>query len=124
MPTIHDEIATALSTLGPRTRSQVVEHYASKEADKQAAALIKVKDQIDTARKDLQRIKPQVSAYDESGEPVGVATFTKDQIDQRKKLNEQIDKLTKAFDKADEKGDFGDLYNLANKGKSDEPKDA
>lgn len=113
MLTIREAVAETLSNLGERTRNQVVEHFAQAEATKQASALITGLDKLRGLESDLRKVKPQNNAFNEAGEPVGEATFTKDQIEQRKKLNEQIEKLTKAINKADEKADFGDLYNLA-----------
>lgn len=40
------------------------------------------------------------------------SSFSKERIEALKKLDEQITKLTNAINKADEKDDFGDLYNL------------
>lgn len=111
-------IATAVkeglkATLPTRTRAAVIEHYAKLEADKQANALIKGMDKLTELERERYKIKPTFAGFNAAGEPVGEALFSKEQLDQLKKLNEQIEKLTKAIDKADEKADFSDLYNLA-----------
>lgn len=111
--TIRAAVAETLKDLSERTRNQVVEHFATAEAAKQAGAIIKGLDKLTELERDLSKVRPQNTAFNLAGDPVGEATFTKDQIEQRKKLAEQIEKLTKAINKADENNDFGDLYNLA-----------
>lgn len=110
--TIRDAVATAVANVGPRTRAAVVEHFAEIEAKKQAAAIIKGLEKLTEFQRELSKIRPAHTAYNAEGQPVGEPTFTKDQVDQRKKLTEQISKLEAAVNKADDAGDFGDLYNL------------
>jgi hypothetical protein len=104
--------AHLVDTLPENTRTRVINHYAEIEAGKQATALIAGIDKLTGFERDLQKIRPQNTMFDEQGAPVGVPTFTKQQVDDRKKLQEQIDKLSRAITKADDAGDFGDLYNL------------
>lgn len=110
--TIREAVADGLNNLTGRTREAVVEHFAKLEADKRAAAIITGLNKLDDLENQLRRIKPAPQGFDENGEPVGAAVFSKEQVEQRKKLTEQVEKLTKALDKADDKADFGDLYNL------------
>lgn len=110
---IRAAVAAGVASLGARTREEVVEHFAAQQATKQAEALIKGLDKLTSLERELQKInKPDVQTFDEDG-TVASATFSKERIEERKKLNEQIEKLTKAINKADEGDDFGDLYNLA-----------
>lgn len=109
--TIRSQVRERLASVGDRTREAVIEHFAQQEADKQAQAIIKGLDKLDGLERDLRKIRPQVSGFDAEGQPVGQPTFTKEQVEERKKLTEQIRKLTNAINKADDKGDFGDLYN-------------
>lgn len=110
-PTIREQVRERLTTVGDRTREAVIEHFARQEAEKQAQAIIKGLDKLDGLERDLRKIRPQVTGFDADGQPVGQPTFTKEQVEERKKLTEQIRKLTNAINKADDKGDFGDLYN-------------
>ena len=110
--TIRDAVASGLENLSGRTREQVVEHFAQIEADRRAKAIITALDKLNDLEDQLKRVKPAPIGFDESGSPIGTPVFSKDQTEQRKKLSEQIEKLTKALDKADDKSDFGDLYNL------------
>lgn len=114
--TIREAIADSLGQLGGRTRSQVIEHFAGIEASKQATALIKGLDRFQELDRELSKIRPQNKSFDAAGNPLDEPSFTKEQIDQRKKLTDQIDKLERAINKADDNNDFGDLYNLVNKG--------
>ena len=110
--TIREAVADQLNNLSDRTRSAVVEHFAAIEATKQANAIVAGLSKLSEMERDLKKIKPVAAGYDEEGKPVGDVMFTKDQVEQRKKLNEQMAKLVKAVDKADDNADFGDLYNL------------
>lgn len=110
--TIRTAVRDSLAGLGPRTREQVIEVFASREADKQANALVKGLDKLTELERELVKIKPSYAGFDIEGNGVGAAMFTKEQLDQRKKTSEQIEKLKKAINKADDKGDFGDLYNV------------
>lgn len=111
--TIREAVAETLGNLSERTRGQVIEHFAAAEATKQANAIIAGLDKLTSLENERRRIKPVPAGFDLEGKPIGEAVFTKDQVEQNKKLGEQIEKLTKAITKADEKADFGDLYNLA-----------
>lgn len=110
--TIRLAVAESLKGLSERTRAAVVEHFAEKEATRQATALITGLDKLRGLEQELMKVKPQHTMFDADGTGVGDATFTKEQVEQRKKLGEQVEKLTKAINKADDKDDFGDLYNL------------
>lgn len=110
--TIRSQVRERLASVGDRTREAVIEHFAQQEADKQAQAIIKGLDKLDGLERDLRKVKPQFSGFDGEGKPMGEPMFTKEQVEERKKLVGQIEKLTNAINKADDKGDFGDLYNL------------
>jgi hypothetical protein len=111
-PTIREAVADTLGNLSERTRNQVVEHFAAIEATKQANAIIGGLDKLASLENERRRIKPAYHGYDIEGKGIGEPLFSKEQVEQNKKLGEQIEKLTKAINKADENADFGDLYNL------------
>lgn len=111
--TIREAVADTLGNLSERTRNQVVEHFASIEATKQATAIISGLDKLNALENERRRIKPTYAGFDIDGKGVGDTFFTQEQVKQNKELGEKIEKLTKAITKADEKADFGDLYNLA-----------
>lgn len=111
-PTIREAVAEALGTLSDRTRAAVVEHFAAEEATKQATAIVSGLSKLSALEKERVRIKPVPAGFNAGGEAIGEPMFSKDQIEQMKKLDEQMEKLVKAINKADEKADFGDLYNL------------
>lgn len=109
---IREAVAESLKGLSDRTRNQVVEHFAAVEATKQAEAIIKGLNKLSELERERSRIKPTYTGFTLDNTPVGDPIFTKEQVDQNKKLGEQIEKLTKALNKADDNADFGDLYNL------------
>ncbi len=120
-PTIREAVASTLNNLTDRTRSAVIEHFAAAEATKQANAIIAGLDKLASLENERRRIKPVVSGFAIDGTAVGDPVFTKDQVEQNKKLGEQIEKLERAITKADDKADFGDLYNLTKGGGSNKP---
>ena len=111
--TIREAVKANLTeTLPGRTRELVIEHFAKQEAEEQGTALIKGLDKLSSLERDLNQInRPDVKTFNEDGSEAS-ATWSKDRLDERKKLSEQIEKLSKAIDKPDDKGDFADLYNL------------
>jgi hypothetical protein len=114
--TIREAVAEQLGDLSNRTRSAVVEHFARQEAEKQANAIIAGLSKLKELERDRMKIKPTNAGYDGAGNAVGEPMFSKEQVEQMKKLDEQIEKLSKAITKADDKADFGDLYNLTKGG--------
>src|SRR5690606_33323853 len=105
------------------TRSAVIEHFAAAEAQKQAAAIIAGLSKLAELEKERVRIKPTFAGYSLDGQGQGEAMFSKEQVDKIKKLEEQMTKLSKAINNADDKADFGDLYNLT-KGGNDKKSEA
>jgi predicted transcriptional regulator len=111
-PSIREAVAEQLGNLSDRTRAAVVEHFAAEQATKQANAIVAGLSKLAELEKERVRIKPTAAGFNAGGEQIGEAMFSKEQIDQMKKLDEQLEKWSKAINKADDKGDFGDLYNL------------
>jgi hypothetical protein len=110
--TIREAVAESMNSLMGRTREQVVNHFASLEVEKQAKAVISGLEKLTGFENERRRIKPSYQGFDIDGKGVGDPFFSKEQVENNKKLGEQIEKLTKAINKADERNDFGDLYNL------------
>lgn len=109
---IREAVAAGLTNLGGRTRESVIEYFAAAKAEKQAQALIKGLDKLNGFERELQKInRPDVITYDSEGAQAS-ATFSKERIEERKKLNEQIEKLSNAINKADDTNDFDKLFEL------------
>lgn len=110
--TIRDAVSASLGALSGRTRALVIEHFAEKEAGKQADALVKGLEKLNDLEREKKRLdRPDIESFNSDGSTAATA-FSKERIEQRKKLTEQIDKLVRSIAKADDKADFGDLYNL------------
>ncbi len=111
--TIREAVAEGLTNLAGRTRESVIEHFAAAKAEKQAQALIKGLDKLSGFERELQKInRPDIITYDGDGQPLGTGAYSKERIEERKKLNEQIEKLTNAINKADDSNDFDKLFDL------------
>lgn len=120
--TIREAVAEQLGNLSQRTREAVIEHFAAEQAQKQAAAIISGLSKLADLENQRRRIKPVPAGFNAAGDAVGEPMFTKEQITDMKKLDEQIEKLSKAITKADEQADFGDLYNATKGGGGGEKK--
>lgn len=106
------KVAEQISAIAPKVEDKVVGTLVDRELVKRSDALVNVMDKLDKANKDFKRLVADVKTYDEKG-TVLTETFSKARIDERAKAQKQIDKMTGAINKALEKGDFGDVYNLA-----------
>jgi hypothetical protein len=108
--TVAENLISSLSAQTGLVRQKVVEHYSSIAIEKRANAVIKTMDKIDELGIQVKKIKPDRVVYDESGVEVS-SGFSKEKIDERKKLLEQIEKLKKALDKA-ALDNYDDVFNV------------
>jgi len=109
---IREAVVESVSNVGDRTRSLVVEHFAQREADKRAAALIKGLDKLSELEKEGYKLaKPDIQTFNDDGS-VKDASFSGERIKARKEHAEKLEKLTNALNAADDKVDFSKLYDL------------
>lgn len=109
---IREAVAESVSNVGERTRNQVVEAFAQREADKRATALVKALDKLTELEKEGYKLaKPDIQTFNDDGS-VKDASFSGERIKARKEHAEKLEKLTNALNNADDKGDFSKLYDL------------
>lgn len=93
-------------------RDAIVSGLVKEELDRRIRATTAVFQKIKQAEGELKKIKPTFLGFDDKGAGKGEAVFTKEQADQRKKLNEQLEKLNGALKKALVEKDFGKVFEL------------
>lgn len=112
---LRKDIAAALAGTGAKVREMVVSELVTEEISKRKAAVLKVLAKIDEKQKEGKKIENSgITSFGLDGKPTGAPTFTKQQLDDLKKVNEVITKLQKALDDAFTNSDFSKLNNLAN----------
>ena len=119
---IRAKIGEEIKNLAPKIEVAIVTHLADKERTRRTDAWLKVFDQLDKAEKDLDKLRPDQSSFDENGAKQ-TEWYSKTRADDRKKLGERIVKLKGALNKSIEKGEWKDVFDLANQqAKPDAPK--
>lgn len=115
MTKINDAVAEKIKALSEPVFDRVVDSLVEREASRRTDAIVKVMDKIDSAQRELRKIKPDVGPfYDEEGNLIeGSAKWTKAKLEERKKAQEKINKMQNAVEKAIE-GDMQDVYKFTN----------
>lgn len=109
---IREAVAESVSNVGERTRNQVVEAFAQREADKRATALVKALDKLTELEREGYKLKkPDIVSFNEDGSPKDSA-YSQERVKAIKEHGEKLEKLTNAINAADDKGDFSKLYDL------------
>jgi hypothetical protein len=121
--TVHSKVAEAITNLGPSTEEKIVDTIVDREKVRRANAWVQVWDILTKLQNDLKKIKPQHLHYDDEGKGVGEPHFSKQQADERKKLQDQINKRVNALNKALEKEEWDDVFNLASNKSDSSDKD-
>lgn len=111
--TVHMKVAEGISALAPSVEEAVVDTLVDREKKRRSLAIVQVFDKRDTLINDLNKIRPKSDRFDEEGKPIGNPSFTKDEVEKRRKLKEQISKCENAINKAIDKQDYADVYNLS-----------
>ena len=89
-------VADRLLQLAPSVTNSVIEQLAGAEHSRRISAFLFVVDEIDKAVMEIRKIKPVVQ-YDYDGKEQ-TSSYTKEQIEAKKKLDERVAKLNKAID--------------------------
>lgn len=114
---IRADVATALENSGTKVRTIVVEQLAKAEIDKRTTSVMKVLDKIDEKNKEMRKAEGAgTSSFDAAGVAVGSPVYTKQQVEDMKKIRENIAKLQKALEVAFTTNDFSKVHESANQG--------
>jgi len=123
MNSVQVKVAEQIAEISPRVETKVVDVLVVRELDRRSNALVQVIDQLAKLEQDQRKLGPDQVTYNDKGEKA-TETYSKQRTEERKKLTDKITKYTNTINKALEKGDFKDVYNLANnKGGDTKPSD-
>lgn len=106
---IRDEVKNKVKTADIRSRvvATLVEAESASRAELLSAALVERK----KTEAEIRKINPEVKTYDEDGKVLS-ETYTKQQVDDRKKLKDKLAKVDKEISKAITDADYEGLKNL------------
>jgi hypothetical protein len=105
------KVAEQIANAGPAILDKVINNLASLEIEKRANALLNGVNLAVATKRELQKIKPDVVAYDASGAEVS-ANWSKSKLEEKKKLEEKLGKIEKAVELAVTKNDFSKVSEL------------
>ena len=108
---IQEEISSRLVKMVPEIAEDVIEYFVKQQINKISDAIIKGMDKLKEFDKESNKIKhPDVVTYNEFGATMS-ASYSKERIEAKRKLNEQRERYVKAIDKALQ-GDAQNLFEL------------
>lgn len=110
---IREAVKEGLVNASETVRASIVASYVKEETEKRIKATTSVFEKIEALELELRKIKPTFAGFTLENKPVGEAIYTRDQVDQAKKANEQLEKLTKALELALTKNDFTKVFEVA-----------
>lgn len=104
--TLHEEVADKLSKSIPALRAEIIEELADKVLRSRSETLLNAIEEIAKLSKERSAIikKPANVSYDGDGNKV-TETYTKQQIDDKKKIEDRHAKISKLVDEVFEKND-------------------
>jgi hypothetical protein len=121
MASIKDSVAERVASLGPTVQEGVVTVLVEQEKEKRVKAILGAMNLISDTQKELKKIKPD-QTFDKDNKLVA-ETFSKSNMEAKKKLEEKITKVETALAQAtSETPDFKKLFEvMQNKGGDSKP---
>ena len=107
---LSDVSETIKAEAGEAVLARVKETFVERELAKRTEALVKAFDKLREAKGALDKIKPDVVAYNED-ESVASTSWSKAKLDERNKARKAVTKVEEAINLA-LAGDFNKVYNL------------
>lgn len=108
---IGQKVADQIANAGPVILEKVINNLANLEIEKRATALLNAVNLAVATKRELQKIKPDIVAYNDKGEEAS-ANWSKPKLEEKKKLEEKLAKIEKAVDLAVNKNDFSKVSEL------------
>jgi DNA-binding ferritin-like protein len=107
---IKEAVAERIASSGEEISRRVVDFLAEATIAKRAKMVTDAIIEVDNLTKDLKRLKPDLTAYNQDG-TVASQNWSKKAADDHARLSGRIAKVTKAIDSA-LAGNFNDIGNL------------
>lgn len=96
---IREAVAAEIAGSTQKVTDIVVNTMVEETVNKRAAALTKALDTLKQAKGELNKMKPDVVAYDDEGNAVS-SNWTKQALEAKKKAAERVKKISKIIDSA------------------------
>jgi GTPase involved in cell partitioning and DNA repair len=113
-------VAEKLVEWAPSVSESVIDTLAKREHDRRVSAFLYVVEEIEKARKELYKVKPDIVSYNVD-RSIASESYSKETLDKKQKLEETMNKLIAAVEKTEvEPRDFSkviEIYEKANGGK-------
>jgi len=124
LTTIKETVAGRIASLGPDVETAVVGVLAEQVKDKRVKAILAGLDLKDATEKELRKIKPDQQSFDSANQLVS-ETFSKTNMENKKKLEEKLAKVEAALNLALAKTDpdYKKLFEVVGGGGKPESKD-
>jgi len=106
-------VASRLAGSGPQVREAVVSTLVDTQLARRQKAVLSILEKLDAKDKELRKAESAgTQTFDHKGNVTGVPSFSKQQIDEMRKLREEIQKLEKALSSALESNDWNKLFEV------------
>ena len=113
--TLHNRIAEMMVELNKQLEEDSARALATERQKYQVDIICQVYRKHDKLVAAYDKIRPKAERFDEDHKPIGPLSFSKEDVEKRKKLKERIQKCENAINKiGDGNGDVSDAINIAN----------
>lgn len=99
---LKDDVAQAIAGCGPQVYANVKETLVQEEVKSRTDLVLKALKKRAELEQEIRKVQPDkgTAGYDHTGKVVKEAVYTKQQVEELKKLREQLNKVERAIDKA------------------------
>lgn len=97
---VREFIKTKVASLNDKVADDVRDKLVQQELDRRVGLVVGALSKLTALEQDGRKIKPDLVAYNESGQELGTPGYSKAQSEVLKKHRESVEKLTKAIEKA------------------------
>jgi len=111
---LNSAIKNAVASSGDAVRTKYIESEVSKEIERRASLLANIVEALNSIRKEIGKIKPDIVSYDDHG-AVAFQSFSKNVAEGTKKLKERMEKGTAALEKVIFNHDYSEVEEVIKK---------
>lgn len=111
LDTLRNDVKSGISVSGATVRAKVVEMLVGDEIRSRTDIVLAAFNLAEVHRKNLEKIKPDIVGYDETGK-VTSSAYSKKLLDERKNLEGKIKKINDALTAALDNNDFSKLQQV------------
>lgn len=112
---ILSKVNDLVSTCGETVKKKIIYQMADIEIERRVTAVANAIAKLEALRLEAKKIKPSHTGFTATGEPVGEATYSKEQVDLLRKNSESASKIENAIERAFTHNDFSKVFELSQK---------